>query len=90
MTALVGRIVKATFSSIVSYFAPIPHAQSNQPKRQQTAQLVTALCGRHLVRRQWIGAFHVSVAVIGGAATDQKPPGGCRRDSPMSEQEKIC
>jgi len=44
------------FSSIVSYFAPIPHPQPNQPERQQAAQLGAALGGGHRRRGERIGA----------------------------------
>ncbi|WP_233417315.1 hypothetical protein [Halovulum marinum] len=64
MSALVGRIVKATFSSVVRYFGTIPHPQADQPERQQAAQLGAALCGRHLVGRERIGAFHAGLGTV--------------------------
>ena len=87
MTASVGRIVSATFSSIVRYFARLPHPQPKQPECQQAAQLGAALGGGHLVGRERIGSFHVLVAVIGGAVTDQKPPGRPGRD--ISEERNA-
>jgi hypothetical protein len=70
MTALVGRVVKATFSSIVRYFAYFPHPQPNQPERQQAAQLGAAFCGRHLFGRERIGAFQLGLrhAALGCSA----------------------
>jgi hypothetical protein len=49
MKALVGRTVKATFSSLVRDFAQFPHPQSDQPKRQQPAEFGATGGGRHLV-----------------------------------------
>ena len=38
----------------------IPLPQADQPEGQQAAKLGAALCGRHLVGRERIGAFHAA------------------------------
>ena len=59
---------------------PILPEKPNQPERQQTAEFGAALGGRHLVGRERVRAFHVSVAVNGGVVADQKPPSRPGRD----------
>jgi len=47
--------------------AAIPKVQAGEAKPEDSAQFGSPLDGGHVVGRQRVGAFHVSVSVIGGA-----------------------
>ena len=89
MTALVARVVKRTFSPASGCVVAHPLPQPHEAESEERAKFGAALGGRHPGGGKRVRTFHVVVAVIGGAVTDQKPPDGCRWDSPMSEREKI-
>jgi hypothetical protein len=58
MTALVGRQVKATVSTVFNMMAMVALAQPDEPERKQAAQFSPAFGGGHLVGWQRIGDFH--------------------------------
>ena len=66
------------------YFG-VTDAQAQQPPREDRAELVAPLGGRHAAGVERVRAFHVSVAILGGVVTDQKPPGRPGRD--ISEEQ---
>ncbi|WP_299364683.1 hypothetical protein [uncultured Paracoccus sp.] len=47
--------------------------QPNQPERKQAAQFGAVLSGAHLVGRERVRAFHVSVAMIDGVLPIKSP-----------------
>ena len=50
----------------VRYLASTSLPQPDEPKSQQAAEFLAPFGGRHVVRVQRIGAFHIGVAVFDG------------------------
>lgn len=58
MTALVGRQVKATFSTIFNMMTVLSLPQPDEAERQQAAQFGMAFGSGHALGRQGIGNVH--------------------------------
>jgi hypothetical protein len=63
MTAFVGRIVKATFSSFIGDLVSLFLTQSDKAKGQQAAQLGAAFGRRHAAGSEGVGSDSCGLSV---------------------------